>query len=267
MSDSRGISRIVIYTCITRGYDSLLEPTVIVPWARYIYFSERPLHKDGSVWEFKHLCIRGLQGVELSRYPKLNPHLFFDGYDYSVYIDANLQIIDAKFYSIILSQIESNVKWGGVSHPINDCVYKEAEMCVRYGKASYFSVRKQMNYIRKSGFPQNEGLLENNIILRKHNDPVVIEISTDWWEMFTRFAKRDQLSLQYIFWEKGFVASVLPLERKDVWSFCCVKRNGHKKEKNRNKVLAYLCVAKNRLRELRANILFKIFGSFYNKDM
>ena len=53
--------------------------------------------------------------------------------------------------------------------------------------------------LHRMGMPENYGLMENNLILRKHNDSFVKKISNDWWNAFSHgIAKRDQLYLMRI---------------------------------------------------------------------
>ena len=55
--------------------------------------------------------------------------------------------------------------------------------------------------LRKSRYPEKNGLYENNLIIRKHNDPALIALILEWWDMLSRYSKRDQLSLVYLLWK------------------------------------------------------------------
>ena len=46
--------------------------------------------------------------------------------------------------------------------------------------------------------PRNYGLLQCNIIVREHNNPVCIKIMEAWWQLFSKNAKRDQIYLPYV---------------------------------------------------------------------
>ncbi len=70
-------------------------------------------------------------------------------------------------------------------------------------------MKKQIDLIRKDGFPSNYGLFENNIIFREHHDRDVIKIMNDWWRWVENYSRRDQLSLTYVLWKNNFQVSPL----------------------------------------------------------
>ena len=42
------------------------------------------------------------------------------------------------------------------------------------------------------------------MLVRKHNEIDVIEISEDWWEEVKSGSRRDQLSFNYVAWKNNF---------------------------------------------------------------
>lgn len=46
--------------------------------------------------------------------------------------------------------------------------------------------------------PKNYGLLQCNIIVREHNNPLCIKIMEEWWQEFQKYSKRDQISLPHV---------------------------------------------------------------------
>ena len=56
---------------------------------------------------------------------------------------------------------------------------------------------------------------------KKHNLQEVISIDSEWWNMVKNFAKRDQLSLVYLFWKNGMKIEDITFEnaRTDVNNF------------------------------------------------
>ena len=51
--------------------------------------------------------------------------------------------------------------------------------------------------IKKSGMPRDYGMTENNVIYRKHNNPLVKEMMYECWKMLTEYSKRDQLCFAF----------------------------------------------------------------------
>ena len=62
----------------------------------------------------------------------------------------------------------------------------------------------QYNRYLNDGFEDKFGLAECSILVRKHNDRVLIDLMNMWWEEFRRGVKRDQLSLMPCIEISGF---------------------------------------------------------------
>ena len=58
-----------------------------------------------------------------------------------------------------------------------------------------------MSRYRDEGFPRQFGLYETNVVLRKHNEPLVGKVDVDWWREIDSGSRRDQLSLTYVLWK------------------------------------------------------------------
>jgi hypothetical protein len=52
--------------------------------------------------------------------------------------------------------------------------------------------------------PENYGLSENSIIIRRHNKLEVQSIMNKWWKEIASHSHRDQLSLSYVCWKSKF---------------------------------------------------------------
>ena len=50
-------------------------------------------------------------------------------------------------------------------------------------------------------FPDNNGLSENCLIVRKHNELSCINFMNDWFDEIKYNSHRDQLSFNYILWK------------------------------------------------------------------
>lgn len=55
-----------------------------------------------------------------------------------------------------------------------------------------------MDFYSSLGYPKNAGLCANGIILRKHNEPDIIQLGEICFENVLRFSKRDQLSFNFV---------------------------------------------------------------------
>lgn len=186
---------IVIYTCITKGYD-----TLIIPQYRNYKFvcftDDMTINSNG--WTLYKIpeSLNSLTPVKQQRYIKTHPHEFFKEYKYSIWVDANIQLLkDPKIFVSPKYSIEIP------AHPIRKCIYAEGKECIRLKKDIPLKVNTQLNRYKKEGFPKNYGLPQSNIIIRKHNDPNCIKLMEDWWKEIEQGSHRDQLSFSYVSWK------------------------------------------------------------------
>ena len=190
----------VIYTSLTGNYDSLFQPLVVDRNFDYICFSNDINEERIGVWEIREIPFTNNDNTRLSRYVKLLPHKVLQCYEYSLWMDANMQISSKELYEIVDQRIEEGYPIYQVLHPREDCIYDE----IRYGylgrKVSLKEARRQFNHLKKEGFPRHYGLYENGLLLRKHNDAITIAISEKWWNEYQLYSHRDQFSLSYVYW-------------------------------------------------------------------
>ena len=69
------------------------------------------------------------------------------------------------------------------------------------GKDKIDRTRPQIDRYRKEGFPENYGLLQSNILLRKHNEQDCIKLMEEWFNELKNGSHRDQLSFNYAAWK------------------------------------------------------------------
>ncbi len=201
--------RIAIYTCLVGDYDNIAQPLSIDERYDYICFSDSIKENSIGIWEIREIPFKCKDKTRLSRYVKLLPHRVLADYDYSIYIDANITIRDKEFYRRIENSISKGSLIAQVNHPFWDCVYEDIYHAYRLSKVSFVSAYRQYRHLKKEGMPRHYGLFENNIIFRKHNDPLVKHISEEWWREYMRYSKRDQFSLMYIYWKNSYMPDLL----------------------------------------------------------
>lgn len=200
----------VIYTCITNGYDNLLQPKVIYDGYDYLCFTDEVRQEKVGVWQIRKIPCDMEDKVKLSRYLKINPHKALSEYKYSVYIDSNILILD----EYLLERVEKEIKEDSLislsRHPEDRSdIYEEAAYVMKYRRAGFKDVKRQIKYLYEKGYPRKTGMFENNIIFRQHNHEDIIKMDEEWWDIFLRFTARDQLSFAYILWRNGIKPSDL----------------------------------------------------------
>ena len=187
-----------IYTCIVGGYDDVLQPEVVDPSFDYLLFvpSGSRLPSSIGVWQVREFGYLGPDATTTSRYPKMNPHLLLSQYDYTLWMDGNLSIVDRAFYDAVNVCIARGDIYAGVRHVLRDCVYDDAVSCVHAMRDDFCHIFRTVRFLLSEGFPRHYGLFENNIILRRQ-DPKVSAFNAMWWQLFLDYPRRDQFVAPY----------------------------------------------------------------------
>jgi len=187
--------KVVVYTAIAGTYDHLSSHSYISPYFDYVCFTDFPIKDPNIKWQVQPMIeFEHKDPVRKAKYYKLFPHLLFPEYDYSIWIDGNWDIKGPDLEQKILNLIHHDSQVATLPHPERNCIYKEAEVCLKYGNDNPLIIKKWIQHIRKMGYPNNNGLYEMCIIYRKHHDIKIIELMERWWHYISEFSRRDQLS-------------------------------------------------------------------------
>ncbi len=195
--------KVVIYTCIWGNYDDILEPIFVNPNIEYRIITDRVLSAN-SIWKKQSLpqniIFSKMSPIEINRFCKMNPHLLFPDFDYSIYIDGNIRVV-TDLMPLIADMGDSHL---GIHRYQTDCIYNMKSAIIAGKRAKRKSVESHIKKYKKEGFPKNFGAFECNVIVRKHNEIDCIKIMSDWWDEFLKTpSKRDQISLPYVLWKNG----------------------------------------------------------------
>lgn len=188
--------KIAIYTSVFGGYDKLIEPLYFPDNCDFYAITDIEIDRN-SVWKKINELpeMKNMTNVEKNRYVKINPHLIFKEYDYSIYVDGNIKIMtDLTEYIHRLNDIGI----GTHKHHLRDCVYDELLAIIKAKKDTRENVEKHKKYLKETKMPRNYGLLQCSVIVREHNNPKCIKIMEEWWNEFKNYSKRDQISLPHV---------------------------------------------------------------------
>lgn len=196
-------NKYVIYTVLVGGYDDILQPAVIDERFDYILFSNDFDTDKIGVWNIRHIPLMiENDNKRLSRYPKTHPETLLSEYEASLYIDANIQIMDQWVYDRFVEFYESDTIFAGVKLVLTgrDCIYDHAfDMSNGFCVEHDYIALKQCHTLFNLGFPAHFGLNENNVIFRIHNEKMRC-VDEDWWTWIQNSSSRDQLSYMYCLW-------------------------------------------------------------------
>lgn len=197
--------KIVVYCAIANNYNALLNPSVRDDRFDYVCFTDQPVWfrlSTDTIWNIRPFPkdVRGLEPTRKCRMVKILPHHFFPEYEYSVWVDGSIDII-GDIQALIEKYDYPDLLC--FKHPKRSCIYEEGQACIDMGKDDPQLILHQLETYRNQGFPEHAGLVESNVMIRKHNDPEIIKVMESWWQELSTHSRRDQLSLPFAAWRHG----------------------------------------------------------------
>lgn len=193
----------VVYTALFGMYDKLHEPLkkAYTKRVRFICFTDQKNIKS-NFWDVIYIEHKNFDDpVLMNRLFKINPHLYFKEFLYSIYIDSNI-LVKNSLDNFVDNFIDKKIKIAAPRHIANSCIYNEIETCFMLGKINKKEKEEWHDFLVGEHYPINNGLCENNIIFRCHGESEIIDAMNDWWRLFCDGPRRDQLSLMYVLWKR-----------------------------------------------------------------
>jgi len=175
-----------------KGYDYFLFTDINVSDINNINWTIIPIEDD-----IKKLNI---SIYKKQRYYKTHPHLYFKNYDISIYIDTNIEI-KGNLDEFLLKILAPNISIYPLEHPDRNSIYNELDAVVVALKDSKANVDIVRNRYNQLNYKYDNGLSENCLIVRKHNDFNCINFMKQWYYEIKHFSHRDQLSFCYVLWK------------------------------------------------------------------
>lgn len=195
----------VVYTCITNGYDDLsivANHGYTNPDWDYVCFTddqEQIALRHIGIWQIRPLAFSKLDATRNNRWHKMHPHLLFEEYKESIYLDANIDILSPFIFDTIKERQSSLIL---PVHDVRHCIFEEYELFLSEFVEETARITAGWRLLKKDGMPRNLGLTENNLLYRRHHDLQIIQFMEAWWKMITDYSRRDQLSFMYLVWKR-----------------------------------------------------------------
>lgn len=208
--------KVVCYTCITGGYDSLKmisgQKPETMQQVDFICFTDNSSLKQLD-WQTRPIPreLDGLSNVKKQRVIKICPHKWLSDYDISIWVDGNFQIIGDFMKFVSQYDLEKTPLYTRV-HPHRNCIYEEAKACIDLKKDQKEIIEEQVKRYQAEGYPKKVGMAETGILLRKHNDVKCQLLGNLWASEILRGSHRDQLSFNYACWKIHFLPGCLNTE-------------------------------------------------------
>jgi len=196
----------VVYTALIGNYDNV-QPIIKEDGYDYFMFTDKTIDNKTTNWtilniEEKLNYSNKIELIKKQRFYKVLPHLFFQDYDLSIYIDSTFKI-KGNLDNFLLRILTPDLSIYVLEHPFIDNINNEFEAVLYFKKELNSNVIKLRNRYKKENFHDNNGHAECCLIIRKHNNRNCINFMDNWFKEIKENSHRDQLSFNYIFWKIG----------------------------------------------------------------
>jgi len=191
---------VVVYTAIFGSYDTLRDPIGLEKDVTYHCFTDITPPSDG-IWQMHYQELEQRSNVRAARYRKIMAHKFLPDADYSMWIDGNIQLINPRTRAKCFSYL-GDADIALFKHAERDCVVQEAAANIVLGKDFPSNIHRQIQHYFNKGYLEHNGMVETNILLRRHTKSVQ-EFNEAWWDELEQHTHRDQLSFNYVAWKLG----------------------------------------------------------------
>lgn len=141
------MNKIVCYTCITGGYDTLNKVTP-VDGIDFICFTDN-LGICPNGWKIFPIPsdLDGLSDVKKQRIIKICPHRYLKDYNVSLWVDANFDISTSNLHKFIQEFNLNEIHFYTKKHPSRNCIYQEGNILKKSSRTSILTndINKQLN--------------------------------------------------------------------------------------------------------------------------
>ena len=197
---------VCVYTALFGDYDRLRPPAFVPECVDFLCFSDRP--REVSGWKVI-LSDPGMGDPRLdNRRLKILPSDELEGYDASLYVDANALLLgDPVLFFQRWLEGSPFLTW---AHPERNDLYSECEAVLVSCRHEPGPVIDLYRRLREESFPARDGLVEASSLARSHRDEDVAAFCRQWWRTLLEFPNRDQLALPYVVHHAEYRPRVLP---------------------------------------------------------
>jgi len=257
----------VIYTAIVGNYDEIPQPLVVDDRFDYILFSNDIKESRVGVWQVRTIDYENSDRIKIARYVKTHPDFLLDGYEFSIWVDANIQIKTDYIYNRTIELFSDDLTISAVVHPERDCIYKEMFVVYDLCYETENTILEWAEVLRKNKYPKGNGLNETGVIYRNHGKSQIKDFDSLWWNCIDKYSHRDQLSFNYALWKLNLECiSLLPKDQNVRFfegfnyishSNCCGKF--YDRSFDFSLLRRYYLDLPNKKKEIE-NVYYKIFG-------
>jgi hypothetical protein len=208
--------RVCAYTALLGGYEALTEqPVALASGVDFLCFTDDPT-LESKTWT-PRLVEPLLPGdlVRSQRALKIRAHAFIPEYDVSLYLD-NTVLLRRTPEEILAALLPKDAGLAAMVHSYRETVSDEFRVVVsdRLDRAERCE-EQELHYRARDPASLDLRPLKGCLLLRRHNDPLVIAAMERWFVHVLRYSRRDQLSFRFALRETGLEPVVLPLDNHE----------------------------------------------------
>lgn len=205
-----------VYSVITGEYDNVRDPLYIEPNTDYFLFTNNK-ELSSNIWKVIYINnSSGLNNIYLQRKIKILGHELLEEYDYTIYLDGNLQV--QKDLNSFIAQYNNGESMICFPHPSRSTLEEEANAIINTGKVDASTIKKQLYDYKNDGYNNNVELIESGCLIRSNHDPKVKAVMNDWWLEINKYSHRDQMSFSYVCWKNNYTFDLCDLNvRENDW--------------------------------------------------
>lgn len=170
----------------------------------YVAFTDQETQSNG--WEVRPLARTCASPRLTARWHKLHVQELFPNATISIWLDDTHR---PKGCSRDLVQWLQDAEIAACPHYSSTSTLDEAFEIIRLQKDEPGRVWRQYRRQMAAGFPDNVGVWETGVLVRKHT-PQLQRLNECWWGCVVYGSWRDQLSFPYALWETGLHCSAVP---------------------------------------------------------
>lgn len=203
------MNKICVYTCITGDYDNLKDLVFPDKDFDYICFTNNR-NITSNFWKVIYIQDDKLDNLTLARKIKILGHEELKKYDLTIWLDGAMQL--RKPLSTFMNECcdLDSYDMVGFKHRDRDCIYDEIDTCVYLFKENIENAKKIYDFLKKENYPEHNGLIESTVLVRKNNDDVK-KLMNLWFDMLSKYSRRDQLSFNYCLWKNPINIQMLEM--------------------------------------------------------
>jgi len=184
----------------------------------YLFTDDRNVvDGDAGPYRVRHIELWNNDKIKTSRRVKLSPHTHFPKYDYSVWVDGQVTILN-DFIPLIRKMGSSECLF--MAHRDRNTVEEEVEEIYRVKKKQTTAVEEQIRRYKEEGYdPTRFPLIESSIQIRKHAGGCCRMFFDTWRHEVEVGSNRDQVGFGYALWKTGLPFSLMPPKSSRETSF------------------------------------------------